>query len=402
MEVDRGVSAMDLLEGDITDEAMLRSRIYRRKEVVVETPVETSSSEGGTEGWRWLVSSDGELKKDHASSDGELKKDQASSEGGLQGGQASSEGGQEGEQVVPEVARVVSRDKPRISSLAKERRVPSSRASRVASFASLGAGLAVGTVAEASRRAIGLGSKTTEAATSGSLVLTEANAERIVATLCRVRGAALKLGQILSIQDGAVIGPELQQIFDRVREAADFMPAWQLHQVLEAELGPDWREHFSHFSEQPFAAASIGQVHHATLLDDTQVRTSSSGTPSPPVFSQVAVKVQYPGVAKSIDSDIRNLLSLISLLAFLPEGLFIDSIAAHLKTELAQVTTCEGRGGDTSVQECDYLREAECGTTMRRLLEPYPEYYVPRVYGDQSAGQVAGSVPREVRLCFRF
>ena len=269
MEVDRGVSAMDLLEGDITDEAMLRSRIYRRKEVIVETPVETSS-QGGTEGWRWLVSSDGELKKDQASysySEGELKRDQASSEGELKVGQASSEGGQ----VVPEVARVVSRDKPRISSLARERRVPSSRASRVASFASLGAGLAVGTVAEASRRAIGLGSRTTEAATSGSLVLTEANAERIVATLCRVRGAALKLGQILCIQDGAVIGPELQQIFDRVREAADFMPAWQLHQVLEAELGPDWREHFSHFSEQPFAAASIGQVHHASLLDGTQV-----------------------------------------------------------------------------------------------------------------------------------
>ena len=57
--------------------------------------------------------------------------------------------------------------------------------------------------------------------------------------------------------------------------------------------------------------------------------------------------MQYPGVAKSIDSDIRNLLSLISLLAFLPEGLFIDRIAAHLKTELAQVTTSGGSGRDT-------------------------------------------------------
>ena len=285
MEVDRGVSAMDLLEGDITDEAMLRSRIYRRKEVMVETPVVTSS-EGGTVGWRWLVSSDGELKRETASSLRELQERLASSEGGLEGGlassegelkrdQASSEGGLEGGQVVPEVARVASRDKPRISSLARERRVPSSRVSRVASFASLGAGLAMGTAAEASRRAMGLGRKTTEAATSGSLVLTEANAERIVATLCRVRGAALKLGQILSIQDGAVIGPELQQIFDRVREAADFMPAWQLQQVLQADLGPGWREHFSQFSEQPFAAASIGQVHHATLLDGTQVSSST-------------------------------------------------------------------------------------------------------------------------------
>ena len=53
-----------------------------------------------------------------------------------------------------------------------------------------------------------------------------------MATLCRVRGAALKLGQILSIQDGAVIGPELQKIFDRVRESADFMPKWQLEKVF--------------------------------------------------------------------------------------------------------------------------------------------------------------------------
>ena len=53
----------------------------------------------------------------------------------------------------------------------------------------------------------------------------------------------------------------------------------------------------------------------------------------------------------------------------------------------------------TPVQECDYLREAECGATMRRLLEPYPEYYVPRVFGEQSAGQVAGGVLGEVTLC---
>ena len=88
----------------------------------------------------------------------------------------------------------------KLSSAARERRVPSSRISRVASFASLGVGLGLGVMAEASRRVVGAGSQRSGSKLDGSLILTEANAERIVATLCRVRGAALKLGQMLSIQ----------------------------------------------------------------------------------------------------------------------------------------------------------------------------------------------------------
>jgi len=99
-------------------------------------------------------------------------------------------------------------------------------------------------------------------------------------------------------------------------------------------------------------------VHFATLLDGTEV----------------AVKVQYPGVAKSIDSDIRNLMSLISVMAFLPEGLFIDNIAKHMKIELAQ--------------ECDYEREAKCGATMGKILSQYSEYHVPTVYQNLCSSQV--------------
>lgn len=61
------------------------------------------------------------------------------------------------------------------------------------------------------------------------IFLTEANADRIVNTLCRVRGAALKIGQILSIQDNNIISPTLQKAFERVRQSADFMPNWQVH-----------------------------------------------------------------------------------------------------------------------------------------------------------------------------
>lgn len=86
------------------------------------------------------------------------------------------------------------------------------------------------------------------------------NAERIVDTLCKVRGAALKLGQILSIQDSNVVSPQLIKAFDRVRQAADYMPDWQVEKVMVKEFGKDWRSKFSTFEDKPFAAASIGQV----------------------------------------------------------------------------------------------------------------------------------------------
>uniref|UniRef100_A0A8C4W2P0 ABC1 atypical kinase-like domain-containing protein n=1 Tax=Gopherus evgoodei TaxID=1825980 RepID=A0A8C4W2P0_9SAUR len=169
---------------------------------------------------------------------------------------------------------------------------------------------------------------------SGAL-LSEANAERIVRTLCKVRGAALKLGQMLSIQDDALINPSLQKIFERVRHSADFMPTKQMMGVLNSELGPEWRRRLAWFEERPFAAASIGQVHLAQLLDGRNV----------------AMKIQYPGIAQSINSDVRNLISLLSLSNALPEGLFPEHAIEVMSRELAL--------------ECDYKREAACATRFQ-------------------------------------
>ena len=192
--VDENVTSMDLLHMDLTDESALRQKIYKKLEVK-NAPVADIN----------LLIERPPVTNDIDQRNTSLTKVKTS---------FKSEANVGGDQHLVE-------DKQAISSVALERSVPASRVSRVASFASLGAGLAFGTVAEASRRAVGIrGGGKSGAATDGSLILTEANASRIVATLCRVRGAALKLGQILSIQDGAVIGPELQKIFDRVRESA--------------------------------------------------------------------------------------------------------------------------------------------------------------------------------------
>ncbi|MPC57573.1 Atypical kinase ADCK3, mitochondrial [Portunus trituberculatus] len=188
---------------------------------------------------------------------------------------------------------------------AQARKVPHSRISRLVSFGGLAAGLGMGTLAEVTRRSLGL----RQGKNGGSLLdsspfLTEANAKRIVDTLCKVRGAALKLGQMLSIQDSALINPQLQKIFERVRQSADFMPTWQLEETIIRQLGHDWRSMVVTFDEKPFAAASIGQVHLATLHD---------GRP-------VAMKIQYPGVAEGIESDINNLVSSLKVANIFPEG----------------------------------------------------------------------------------
>ncbi|XP_073469220.1 atypical kinase COQ8B, mitochondrial-like isoform X2 [Aquarana catesbeiana] len=91
------------------------------------------------------------------------------------------------------------------------------------------------------------------------------------------------------------------------------MPAWQMMKVLEEELGPDWRDKLAYFfEERPFAAASIGQVHLTKLLDGREV----------------AMMIQYPGIAQSIKSDVDNLLSVLKMSLVLPDGAATSSETA--------------------------------------------------------------------------
>ena len=92
---------------------------------------------------------------------------------------------------------------------------------------------------------------------------------------------------------------------EKVRDGADAMPRAQLEQTLAAELGDGWRDQLVHFEEAPVAAASIGQVHRGTLADGRQV----------------AMKVQYPGVAESIRSDLWSMKQLMTYTGLVPRGL---------------------------------------------------------------------------------
>uniref|UniRef100_A0A8C2CKK8 Atypical kinase COQ8A, mitochondrial n=1 Tax=Cyprinus carpio TaxID=7962 RepID=A0A8C2CKK8_CYPCA len=250
--------------------------------------------------------------------------------------------------------------KQMLSERARERKVPVTRLGRLANFGGLAVGLGIGALAEVAKKSLRSEDKNGEkkAVLDSSPFLSEANAERIVRTLCKVRGAALKLGQMLSIQDDAFINPQLAKIFDRVRQSADFMPIKQMMKALNNDLGPNWRDKVDLFEERPFAAASIGQVHLARMKDGREV----------------AMKIQYPGVAQSINSDVNNLMTVLSMSNALPEGLFPDHLIDVMRRELAL--------------ECDYIREAKCARKFKELLKDHPFFYVPEVIDELSSQHV--------------
>ncbi|KXL50791.1 hypothetical protein M433DRAFT_416555 [Acidomyces richmondensis BFW] len=227
----------------------------------------------------------------------------------------------------------------------RESRVPSSRIGRLWQYGGLASSLAVGAFGESIRRITG-------SQGTGSVMLSEANMNRLVAKLSRMRGAALKLGQMMSFQDSKLLPPTINAVLQRVQDSADYMPSSQRDRVLVKNLGEGWRELFSEFHEKPFAAASIGQVHKARL--------TSNG-------KEVAVKVQYPGVRNSIDSDLNNLSLLLTASKLLPKGLFLEKTIANARVELGW--------------ECDYEREAAACIRFREILQDEVDTFtVPEVY----------------------
>ncbi|XP_048452608.1 atypical kinase COQ8A, mitochondrial-like [Rhincodon typus] len=170
-------------------------------------------------------------------------------------------------------------------------------------------------------------------------------------------GRLANFGVCLS-PDEAFINPQLQKIFERARQSADFMPSKQMMKVLSSDLGPNWKDQLEFFEDRPFAAASIGQVHLAKLKDGREV----------------AMKIQYPGVAQSIASDVANLITVMNMSNALPEGLFPEHMIEVMSRELSL--------------ECDYEREARCYKQFRELVKDDPFFYVPHVIDHLSSKHI--------------
>lgn len=235
----------------------------------------------------------------------------------------------------------------------KQSRVPSSRLGRLARVAKLAGGVAGGMVAEGSRR-LSRG----ERPRASDLLLTPANAQRLTDELANLRGAAMKLGQILSMDTGEVLPRELTDILARLRADGVEMPPEQLDQTMTEAYGEDWENLFYGFDHHPLAAASIGQVHRAYSPDGREI----------------VLKIQYPGVMDSIDSDVNNIAALLRMSGLLPASIDIEPLLAAAREQLRD--------------EADYLTEAQHLENFGAWLAEDPRFIVPEVFKDISRDTV--------------
>ncbi|WP_050920283.1 ABC1 kinase family protein [Vibrio campbellii] len=236
---------------------------------------------------------------------------------------------------------------------AKERSLPTHRISRFSKFASLATRVAGNVIAEGTKQ-IAKGNKPK----AKDLLLTPQNIARLTDQLAHLRGAAMKLGQMLSMDAGDVLEPDLADILSRLRSNADPMPAKQLNGVMENALGTNWKTEFLSFNFKPIASASIGQVHQAY---------SDAG-------DNLAVKVQYPGVRKSIDSDVDNVGTLLKVVGLIPESVDYKGLLEEAKKQLHD--------------EADYAREAHFAIRYHDALKDHPHFVVPKIHTESSSGAV--------------
>jgi predicted unusual protein kinase regulating ubiquinone biosynthesis (AarF/ABC1/UbiB family) len=234
----------------------------------------------------------------------------------------------------------------------KQKTVPSSRLSRLTSLGSLVSKVAVNVVVDRAKQ----WSKG-QSPSVKDLLIQPKNIESLADKLSELRGAAMKVGQMLSMDAGDLLPPALSQLLDKLRSNAVAMPHKQLIQELEAQWGKDWLNHFAYFDLKPFSSASIGQVH---------IAHKDNG-------KKLAVKVQYKGVAKAISSDVDNVALLLKLSGLLPKHINIDSLLEEAKAQL--------------LMEADYLQEASFINNFRGLMID-KEFVLPEVDKDLSTQSI--------------
>jgi predicted unusual protein kinase regulating ubiquinone biosynthesis (AarF/ABC1/UbiB family) len=178
-------------------------------------------------------------------------------------------------------------------------------------------------------------------------------AEQIVAALGTMKGAAMKLGQVMSFLDVGLVPEEYREEFQaklaELRDAAPKVSFKDMRKVLEDEYGERVEDVFQTFDPVPIAAASIGQVYKAKLHDGRDV----------------AVKVQYPGVAQAVRSDMKNLGMILRLMKRVAPGLDPKAMGDEIRMRIDE--------------ELDYELEAQNQRTLARIYRGHPFIFVPAV-----------------------
>ena len=178
-------------------------------------------------------------------------------------------------------------------------------------------------------------------------------AEQIVAALGTMKGAAMKLGQVMSFLDVGLVPEEYREDFQaklaELRDAAPKVAFKDMKKVIEGEYGERIEDVFETFDPVPIAAASIGQVYKAKLADGRDV----------------AVKVQYPGVAQAVRADLQNLGMILLLMKSVAPGLDPKAMGDEIRSRIGE--------------ELDYELEAQNQRTLARIYRGHPFIEVPEV-----------------------
>ncbi len=168
-----------------------------------------------------------------------------------------------------------------------------------------------------------------------------------------MKGAAMKLGQVMSFLDVGLVPEEHREEFQRklaaLRDAAPNVSFGGMRKVIESELDGPLKEHFKEFDSEAIAAASIGQVYRAQLHDGRDV----------------AVKVQYPGVAAAVRADMQNLGIILRLMKRIAPGLDVKNTAEEIRSRI--------------YDELDYELEAQNQRSLARIFKGHPFIVVPGV-----------------------
>ena len=191
-----------------------------------------------------------------------------------------------------------------------------------------------------------------------SAFVSKKNVTATVNTLKNLRGAAMKFGQLMSMDESIILSPDLAAVFAQLRSSGYSMTPSQLKKILNQNWGDGWLRNFKHFEVRPFAAASIGQVHKATL---------KSG-------EIVAIKVQFPGVRQSIDNDLSSLKFIMKTSGMLPAKFPLDYY----------INQC----GDLLKRETDYELEATNIRRFSEFLRSNGKINVPKVYNELSTQEI--------------